>query len=171
MSEHLEAIIAARDEAMSLVRLKQGQRAALDAEIARLTAEVEGFNFYIARHGADDLAVPESSYEEAERWRSMSRVQAVGEALRLMGRPASPGEIAVRLQRYGRNDDARSVSRALDRLLQRGSVKSEGRGQWVLKGVSSQADDGGGGHGVSSSPPLLNGSGRLDVHAVMQPSE
>lgn len=133
--DHLDAVIAARNEVSDLVKIKQEQRAALDAEIASLTTEMEGLNLYIARRGVQTAIAP---LDEVARWREMPRTDAIVEALHTMDTPCSPKEISDHLRFMGRADDPAGVSRALNRLKERHRVISQGRGLWVPSDTSGQ---------------------------------
>lgn len=135
MEGQLKAIIAALDEVFDLVKVKQAQRDALDAEIASLTTEMEGLNLYITRHGLHAGTAPP---DEAVRWRVMPRTDAIIEVLHTMDAPGSPREISDRLRRMGRDDDPADVSRALNRLKERHRVVSQGRGLWAPSDTSGQ---------------------------------
>lgn len=131
MEGHLEAVIAARDEVSALIKAKQAQRAALEAEILRLTTEAEGLNLYITRHGVQVITVPP---EKMARWRAMPRTDAIIEALQEMNSPGSPKEISEWLRSTGREDDPADVSRALNRLKEQHRVESQGHGLWAPVG-------------------------------------
>jgi hypothetical protein len=178
---HLTAVTAARDEARELVAVKLRRREELDAEISDLQAEVDGFNRYLARHGGEDTSAPSpagastpAEDRPVDRWREMKRTDAAVEALGVIGKPASPREIAGQLRRFGRSDDMRQVSRVLDRLKEQGRVRSAGWGQWLPAGpdapdAQEESKD------VSEAeprlplpePPSPNGMGRPPVEAVV----
>ena len=137
MYGHLDTMIAARDEVSALIKAKQAERAALDAEIISLTTEMQGLNLYIRRHGVPVITV---SPDEEARWRAMTRTDAIIKVLQEMSRPGSPKEISEWLHNTGREDDPADISRALNRLKEQRRVESQGRGLWSPSEAPEQDD-------------------------------
>lgn len=158
MEGHLDTMIAARDEVSALIKTKQAERAALDAEIISLTTEMQGLNLYIRRHGVPVITV---SPDEEARWRAMTRTDAIIKVLQEMSRPGSPKEISEWLHNTGRADDPADISRALNRLKEQHRVVSQGRGLWAPSDTpgqdaeaSTEPDPGDVEHGLSDDEQL-----------------
>lgn len=110
----------------------------LDRRIAEMQAEREVLVTVLGRMTAAGSTASPGSAQIASRdagekgaWLILNRMEAVARVLAEADRPLSPKEITDLLHEHGRTDDKTNlVSAALNYLVKKGRVHSEGRGNW-----------------------------------------